>query len=141
MAIQVHSITFDCARPLAMARFWSEALGWYLRPHTDEDMKWLADRGITDVEDDPAIELPAPDGGGPRLLFLKVPEGKTVKNRVHLDVRATTTMREEVDRLVGLGATLDRVFEEDGGKWALMRDPEGNEFCVERSDAERALPA
>jgi hypothetical protein len=75
------------------------------------------------------------------LLFLAVPEGKTVKNRVHLDVRATTTMREEVERLVGLGATVERVVEEDLGVWTVMRDPEGNEFCVERSDAERAAQA
>ena len=137
MAIDLHSITVDCARPLALARFWAAALGWEVPEYTEKDYEWLRSKGIEDVEDDPAV-VANPPGGGTRLLFLKVPEGKAAKNRVHLDVRATTSMKEETDRLVGLGATVDRVVEEDGGTWTVMRDPEGNEFCVERSEAERA---
>ena len=74
------------------------------------------------------------------LLFIRVPEGKAVKNRVHLDVSPTDTTRDaEVERLVGIGASVydDRRLE-DGRGWVVMRDPEGNEFCVERSEAERA---
>jgi len=74
------------------------------------------------------------------LLFIPVPEPKSVKNRIHLDVVPTDRTRdEEVDRLLGLGAT--RVAdhrENDGSGWVVLADPEGNEFCVERSDAERA---
>jgi hypothetical protein len=61
-----------------------------------------------------------------------VPEPKTAKNRVHLDVRPSGTMQEEVDRLVGLGATVRGFIEEGGSSWTQMRDPEGNEFCVLR---------
>lgn len=74
------------------------------------------------------------------LLFIKVPEGKTVKNRLHLDLTgsAGTTRDEEVERLLGLGAT---VFEDrrnpDGTGWVTMLDPEGNEFCVCRAEYER----
>jgi hypothetical protein len=136
MAIDLHSVTFDCARPLALARFWAAALGWEVPPYGEKELAWLRDRGVADVEDDPAVVV-NPPGGGARLLFLQVPEGKSVKNRIHLDVRATTTMREEVERLAGLGATVDRMVEEELGCWTVMRDPEGNEFCVERSEAER----
>jgi hypothetical protein len=77
--------------------------------------------------------------GTPKLLFIRVPEGKAGKNRVHLDVQPTERTRDqEVEWLLGLGA---RVFEDhrkpDGTGWVTMGDPEGNEFCVERSAAER----
>jgi hypothetical protein len=81
-----------------------------------------------------------PDGDGPRIFFQRVPEGKTVKNRVHLDVRAApgladdarrARLREEAERLVGLGAT--RLYERDepGEFWITLQDPEGNEFCLD----------
>ncbi len=73
-----------------------------------------------------------PDGIGPRLLAQKVPEGKTAKNRVHLDVRVggREAVPAEVERLVALGATFHGTFDEHGTYWAVMKDPEGNEFCV-----------
>jgi hypothetical protein len=76
----------------------------------------------------------------PWLLFVQVPEGKTLKNRVHLDVAPTERTRdEEVARLLEAGATLFADHRNpDGTGWAVLQDPEGNEFCVERSDAERA---
>jgi predicted enzyme related to lactoylglutathione lyase len=79
-----------------------------------------------------------PDGQ-PNLLFIKVPEGKTVKNRVHLDLMPTQHTRDqEVARLLQLGATMvaDR-RRPDGTGWVVLADPEGNEFCVERSAPER----
>jgi hypothetical protein len=80
-----------------------------------------------------------PDGRGPRIYFQRVPEGKTAKNRLHLDVRAAPglageervqRMTQEVQRLVGLGAEQVRVVDQMGEHWIVMRDPEGNEFCV-----------
>ncbi|MCH8992980.1 MAG: VOC family protein, partial [Acidobacteria bacterium] len=82
-----------------------------------------------------------PDGVGPRLLFQKVPEGKTVKNRVHLDVNVTEhgasieeqrkVIDAEVERLIALGATRFEDFDEPTGTWTVMQDPEGNEFCIQ----------
>ncbi|HKQ01164.1 MAG TPA: VOC family protein, partial [Actinomycetes bacterium] len=80
-----------------------------------------------------------PDGQ-PGLLFIKVPEPKTVKNRVHLDLVPTDRTRdEEVERLLGIGATLVADHRRsDGSGWVVLADPEGNELCIERSAAERA---
>lgn len=76
---------------------------------------------------------------GPLLYFNQVPEPKTVKNRIHLCLRPTTSREEEVERLLTLGATLvtDR-RKPDGAGWAVLADPEGNEFCVLRSESDRA---
>jgi len=71
-----------------------------------------------------------PKGVGPRLLFNVVPEPKTVKNRVHLDLNVAD-MQAEVARLVGLGARKVKTFDENGETWTVMADPEGNEFCVQ----------
>jgi len=78
--------------------------------------------------------------GAQRLLFIEVPEGKQVKNRVHLDlIPAEGTRDEEFERLLGLGArTVDDRRRPDGSGWVVLADPEGNEFCILRSDAERA---
>ncbi|MCM3920817.1 hypothetical protein ND748_03880 [Frankia sp. AiPs1] len=81
------------------------------------------------------------EGSGPGLLFLAVPEGKKLKNRLHLDLQPQDRARdEEVERLLGLGAKLVADFRKpDGTGWVVMIDIEGNEFCVERSQAERTL--
>jgi hypothetical protein len=83
--------------------------------------------------------LMAPDGGQ-RLLFIEVPEAKTVKNRLHLDlVPVEGTRDEELQRLLALGArAVDDLRRPDGTGWVVLADPEGNEFCILRSDAERA---
>jgi predicted enzyme related to lactoylglutathione lyase len=116
MALTVHSVTFDCADPQRQARFWSAALG-----------SQVADVG------EKAASVAIPGGVGPRLLFLKVPEGKRAKNRVHLDLASAGAMESEVERLVRLGARRLRLVEEEGdfGVFTVMQDPEGNEFCVE----------
>ena len=75
-----------------------------------------------------------PSGVGPRLLFKRVPEGKVVKNRIHLDVIADAALEDEVERLETLGARVRNWAEEDGGLWCVMHDPEGNEFCVMPSE-------
>ncbi len=122
----IHSITFDCTGdPYDLGVFWSELLG---RPLADDDKPG-----------DPEALIQDPDGG-PRLLFVRVPEGKTAKNRIHLDLRPTgRTRAAEVERALALGARLiaDRT-RPDGGGWFLLADPEGNEFCVERGESDPA---
>lgn len=119
-------IVFDCANPASLARFWAAVLdGYDIAPYDEAELARLASLGITDVADDPTV-LVESSSGGPRLWFQRVPEPKTTKNRVHLDVRADDR-RAEVARLRSLGATVldDRV---DG--LTVMSDPEGNEFCI-----------
>ena len=129
MPSRFRNITFDCTDAPTLARFWAEALGWQLFS-----------------DDDPEV-LVAPSfphtGDGPTMLFIPVPEPRTAKNRMHLDVSpATGTRDEEVARLQGLGATIVEDHRNgDGSGWVWMADPEGNDFCVERSAAERAAPS
>ncbi|WP_329565855.1 VOC family protein [Kitasatospora sp. NBC_01266] len=126
MTSRVRSITFDCAEPAGLAAFWGAVTGRTpVNDGTEESPEYLLA--------DPA------DAGLPNLLFIAVPEGKSIKNRVHLDLQpADRSREEEVARLLGLGATLLADHRQpDGTGWALLADPEGNEFCVERSAAER----
>jgi hypothetical protein len=122
--IEVQCVTVDCADPYGLASWWGEALGLPL--------------GESDKPGDDEVMLDT--GRYPFLLFIRVPEGKTVKNRLHLDVSATGggTRDKEVERLIALGATLYEDHRQpDGTGWVTMLDPEGNEFCVCRSQAER----
>jgi len=119
------NITFDCADPYLLVGFWSQVTGWPL--------------SAEDVPGDDEVLIQAPDPL-PGFLFIRVPEPKTVKNRVHLDlVPADGTRDEEVERLLGIGATLVADHRRsDGMGWVVLADPEGNELCIERSAAERA---
>ena len=122
MSSTIINITFDCADARAVASFWGQLTGW---PVINEPQPGYPDRAVQ----------PPPDSG-PQLYFVQVPEGKTVKNRVHLDVvPADRTQDEEIARLVGLGASVVSNQRPDVG-WVIMADPEGNEFCVEMSHAE-----
>jgi catechol 2,3-dioxygenase-like lactoylglutathione lyase family enzyme len=139
-------ITFDCADPDALCRFWVEVLGYELQPPPPGFDTWdafLDSVGVpAEQRNDRSAAVPA-DGNGPRLFFQRVPEGKTAKNRVHLDVRAApglqddarmTALEAEAERLVALGATRVRRFEpgtELSGGFIVMNDPEGNEFCLD----------
>jgi len=127
MTVKISHITFDAADPYAIAQFWSAATGFA------EDPEGPNEPG------DEETALFSVDGDSV-LLFIRVPEAKVGKNRVHLDVSPTDTTRdEEVERLLALGATVfDDRRRPDGTGWVVMHDPEGNEFCVERSAAERA---
>ncbi len=124
MTSAVRNVTFDIAaphEPYEIAQFWGQVLGRAVSP---EDKR---------TDDEVGLD------GEPRLLFVRVPEAKTLKNRVHLDLQPDTTRDEEVDRLTGLGARLvDDQRRSDGSGWMVLTDPAGNEFCVERSAAERA---
>ncbi|MFB7516112.1 VOC family protein [Streptomyces sp. NPDC056144] len=126
MSSLVRHVTIDCADPHALATFWAAALG----SQVSED-------------DNPGDDEALVESAGAGLLFIRVPEPKALKNRVHLDLQPQDRTRdEEVERLLALGATLlDDRREPDGTGWATLGDPEGNEFCVERSAAERAATA
>jgi hypothetical protein len=121
MTSTIRHTSVDCAHPYQLATFWSRVLD--LPVHKD---------------DEPGDEEVLIEGAG--LLFIAVPEGKTVKNRVHFDLQPQDRTRdEEVERLLALGATLlDDRRNPDGTGWAVLADPEGNEFCVERGAGERA---
>jgi hypothetical protein len=112
MPLTITNIVFDCANPAALAAFWAAALGYAINSEDPEHV-WVYD----------------PSRAKPYLLFNKVPEPKTVKNRVHLDLH-TDDMDAEVERLVGLGATKLFFVDEHMQQWWVMADPEGNEFCV-----------
>ncbi|WP_158847257.1 VOC family protein [Saccharothrix deserti] len=123
MTSLVRHITIDCKDAYTLAQWWSQVTD---RPVSDEDQPG---------DPEALVEL----AEGPGLLFIEVPEGKTVKNRVHLDLQAETTRDAEVERLMGIGATLvDDQRKPNGRGWVVLADPEGNEFCVELSAAERA---
>ena len=124
---RVHDIVVDSRHPASLARFWAEVLdGYRVAPYDEAELCRLAQQGIDDPEDDPTVLVEAGPGRR-RWFFVRVPEGKTAKNRVHLDLSADDPAAE-VARLVRLGAVVAREFE----GWVQMADPEGNEFCLLR---------
>jgi hypothetical protein len=121
----IKDIVVDCAHPAAVARFWAEVLdGYAVAPYDATELERLRAIGIDDPEDDPTVLVEA-GPGHPRFFFVLVPEPKTVKNRLHLDLRAADPAAEII-RLVGLGA---RVTAEQKSL-TVLQDPEGNEFCL-----------
>jgi len=112
MSLQVEHVTIDCADPQALAAFWAEVVGGKIRDDWGE-----------------FVTVEASGVGLAHLAFQRVPEPRAGKNRVHVDFR-TADQRGEVERIVGLGATV--VAENDIGvlTWTVLQDPEGNEFCV-----------
>ncbi len=113
MGLTIGNITLDCDDPRTVSAFWSAALG---RPVDEGGSEFFCSIGVATDE-------------RPRWLFLKVPESKTAKNRLHLDLEAEDR-QAEVERLVGLGATVQAEKAEWGHEWTVLEDPEGNEFCV-----------
>jgi catechol 2,3-dioxygenase-like lactoylglutathione lyase family enzyme len=120
MTSAIRHVTIACSDAYALGSFWSEVLG---RPLHEDDK--------------PGDEEALIEGAG--VLFVTVPETKTQRNRIHVDLQPQDRTRdEEVERLLDLGATLfDDRRTPDGKGWVVLRDPEGNEFCVERSARER----
>ena len=115
MALSVDTLTIDCHDPKLLADFWCAALGYRL----DE------------IDEEGAVIEPI-EGSGWTFLFQIVPEGKTIKNRLHLDLRPSGSMASEVTRLEQIGATAITRVDEGGSFWTVMADPEGNELCVLR---------
>ncbi|MEV5443165.1 VOC family protein [Streptomyces sp. NPDC052644] len=142
-AIKQFQVTFDCAEPERVARFWCEVLGYVLPPAPKGFATWDDyQRSLPTGERGSWSACADPSGAGPRLYFQRVPEGKAVKNRVHLDVRVGTglvgeerlaVLEAECARLVALGAVRVRLLRADGENESciVMQDVEGNEFCLD----------
>jgi hypothetical protein len=136
-------VTFDCAEPQRLARFWCEVLGYVVPRPPEGFATWDDyDRSLPSEDQDSWFACTDPSGVGPRLFFQRVPEGKVVKNRVHLDVRVGTgmvgeerlaTLQAECERLVALGAVCVRVLlaDEENESCIVMQDIEGNEFDLD----------
>lgn len=137
-------LVIDAADPAMLAAFWADMLGYVIEPPPDGFADWPSYRrtiGLPEAEVDADCAIVDPTGRRPRLLFQRVPEAKAGKNRLHLDVPVSaghdSTPSERIgpqeaarDRLVDRGATEVGAVEEYGGRWIVMRDPEGNEFCL-----------
>jgi catechol 2,3-dioxygenase-like lactoylglutathione lyase family enzyme len=137
-------VTFDCADPDALADFWAAALHYVKQPPPEGYASWeafLAEHGMGDLIGT-ASAIVDPDRAGPRFYFQRVPESKTAKNRMHLDLNVPEVRRvgmeegkrrivAEVNRLEELGAVKVGTYEQHGETWTVMKDPEGNEFCVQ----------
>lgn len=138
-------VTFDSADPGALAAFWAEALHYVLQPPPEGFESWdaaLDAWGLPADQRNDRSALIDPDGVGPRIYIQKVPEPKTAKNRVHLDLRAAAgrpqeeraeALEAECVRLTALGARMLYRLEPDGinDLCIVMQDPEGNEFCLD----------
>lgn len=122
--IQLKDVVIDCKHPASLARFWAHLIDDYdVAPYDAEELARLAEMGVTDPEDDPGVMVV---GSLPlRLYFQRVAEPKIAKNRVHLDL-ATDAPDEALARVIGLGGRLLQRHE----TFAVVADPEGNEFCV-----------
>ena len=128
MSSLVDALNVDCRDPRLLADFWSEVLGYRLE----------------EADEQGASIVPAEGASGWAMLFFVVPEGKSVKNRLHLDLSPPETMAAEVERLVAAGATVQGRVDEGESFWTVMLDPEGNEFCVLRGpgdDPPKARPS
>ncbi len=123
MVSVLQNVAIDCADAYELARFWRRVTG---RPQHPEDEPGDRETQVLLAE-------------GPVLHFNQVPESKRTKNRIHLCLRPETSREQEVERLLGLGATFVADHRNpDGSGWAVLADPEGNEFCVLRSESDRA---
>ncbi|MEV4330661.1 VOC family protein [Streptomyces sp. NPDC049597] len=114
MAVSLYQIAIDCHDAAALARFWSRVLDWQIL-----------------YEDPEEIVIGAGPSALPGIVFLTVPETKTVKNRLHIDL-TPDDQAAEVERIIALGARRAEVGQGDDATWVVLADPEGNEFCVLR---------
>jgi catechol-2,3-dioxygenase len=119
---RIAAIALDAQQPQRLADFWCAVLGWQVLE-----------------QDDSGVSIGAADGSWPTMDLLAVPEGKAVKNRLHLDLRADgTSTAEELDRLLALGARRTDVGQSPEVSWVVLSDPEGNEFCLLSRTAQEA---
>jgi hypothetical protein len=142
-SVKEFQVTFDCAEPERVARFWCEVLGYVVPPPPEGFESWADyDQSQPPERQGSAFACIDPSGVKPRLLFLRVPEGKAVKNRVHIDVRVGTglvgeervaALEAECARLTELGASRVRLLRADefNESCLVMQDVEGNEFCLD----------
>ncbi|MFD3513053.1 VOC family protein [Streptomyces sp. NPDC058657] len=142
-SVKQFQVTFDCREPERVARFWCEVLGYVVPPPPQGFDSWDAyDRSLPPERQGAGFVAMDPTGAGARMYFQRVPEGKAVKNRVHLDVRVGTglvgeervaALEAECARLVALGAVRGQLLVADGYNESClgMQDVEGNEFCLD----------
>jgi hypothetical protein len=137
-------MVIDCADPARLAGFWAEALGYQVQDPPEGFDSWpayLTSLGVPESEWNSASAVVDPDGAGPRIYLQRVPEPKAAKNRLHLDLNVAgghevpigqrkDKLADTVERLRKLGASLVEEREQRGEFWVVMRDPEGNEFCL-----------
>jgi hypothetical protein len=133
-------VTFDAADPHMLARWWADLLHYQVEDSHELVTRLLASGAVAETEVvridgrlflDGAVAASDPTGSGPRLFFQRVPEPKSAKNRVHLDVPVEASrLDDEVQRLVASGASLTGYNTYPGHRAAVMQDPEGNEFCL-----------
>ena len=117
MAARLTEIVVDASDPGRLARFWGEVLGWPVIDEEDRGFSWISASGDYTAN--------------PMIVFVPVPEAKSVKNRVHLDVNPSGNDQDvELQRLLALGATRADVGQSDDVPWVVLADPEGNEFCL-----------
>jgi hypothetical protein len=133
-------VTFDATDPHALARWWADLVGYQVEDNHDLVSGLLAD-GVVQEEEvvridgrlsfADAVAANDPEGAGPRFYFQRVPEPKTAKNRLHIDVPVDPDdLDSEVARVQAAGGVLVNLDSYPGHRWAVMRDPEGNEFCL-----------
>lgn len=127
VAAQIRHVTIDSQDGYSLSKFWEQVTGWREDPSDPNEPQH--DEALIQAND-----------GGLGLLFINVPEGKQTKNRVHLDLAPDTTRDVEVERLLAIGARLvsDHRAADGVAGFVVLADPEGNEFCIERNEAERA---
>lgn len=124
MSSRIALIAIDAVQPRVVADFWCSVLGWQVLE-----------------EDDGVIGIAPPDGSWPMIDVVPVPENKTVKNRLHLDLRADgMPTADELERLLDLGARRVDVGQAPGATWVVLSDPEGNEFCLLSRTVQEARP-
>ena len=122
MSSRIASVVIDAVQPRVVADFWCHVLGWHVLD-----------------EDDGVISIGPPDGAWPTIDVVPVPESKSVKNQLHLDLRADgTSTADELERLLGLGARHTDVGQGPDATWVVLSDPEGNEFCLLARTAQEA---
>ncbi|MFJ7904126.1 VOC family protein [Streptomyces sp. NPDC096198] len=142
-SVKQFQVTFDCAEPERVARFWCEVLGYVVPPPPKGYATWGDfDHSLPSEDQGRWFACIDPSGVGPRLFFQRVPEGKAAKNRLHLDVRVGTgltgderlaALEAECARLIALGAVRVRLLRAGGDNESclVMQDIEGNEFCLD----------
>ena len=134
-------VTIDSNAPHPLADWWAETLGWDREPSDEDFIRSMVAQGFASESDTMhhngelvwtlGAAINHPEGGAPRVLFQLVPEPKTVKNRVHLDVRVGAEQVDaQVERLTARGATVLHTGQQGPHRWVTLADPEGNELCI-----------